>query len=211
MRYGVPAMRVIRPLVLVLVGACSGTDKTPPMLTLDGRNCPTALDLGGAQPLELNAEKVVTVKLDGSAACWHSPAGRSVYVAFRLPSSQEPYVIAVSSDPLGRGLFSPRLLMLDSDGLVLREVLRDSFLFHGSSLAARVRSHPGENYLVVASDAAAVGQRVSQISERTQGTAAFIAPSGFVPIYSGSESTDVFTYAYNGTVHLAVRSVPKAD
>src|SRR5690348_6162294 len=84
-----------------------------------------------------------------------------------------------------------------------------SHVFHVSRLFPLCR-HPGERYLIVASDPDSVGQRVMQIAGSTQGTTTMVG-TGFVSIHTGSENTRHLTFAHNGTVTVALQPIPKLN
>ena len=198
---------------------CTTAPAPPPILTLDARICAARPDLAAARklPLEGSSEngsrspEGVTVNLDASTACL-KPAGgdKRVYVLFQLPDSTVPYIITVTSTPVGTGLLSPYVEMLDAQGTVVREAPRDSFMFHGMALRVGLRSHPGERYLLVASDPKSVGQTVSQIIEGTQTTMASTGTVVFT-IHTGSDTTTTLTYAHSGSVTVMAEPVPKVN
>src|SRR5260370_1163757 len=139
----------------------ASSSRRPPA-TPDGRPCVPRRDLPGGQALALHAGKPIKLDREAGAACLEpGGGGRSAYVAFRLPRSEQPYLLPVTSAPLGDTLFSPRLMLLDEQGNVLREVPRDEFMAHGVALYAGLRAAPAERYLIVASDAPWVGQHIS--------------------------------------------------
>ncbi|MBV8650739.1 MAG: hypothetical protein JO255_04680 [Alphaproteobacteria bacterium] len=199
-----------RLLPAALLASCNHA--LPPLVTLDGRDCAARPDLAGAQPIILDPDKDVTVRLDATAPCVQAADGtKSVYGVFRLPQSADPYVVSVTSTLSGRGLFSPRLMLVDREGTVLREVPRDDFVFHGTSLYAGIRSHADEAYMIVASDPQSVGQQVSQTSEHGRATSAPTGGGGFLTIGIGSEKTHRFTYSHNGVVTVSAQLLPKAN
>jgi hypothetical protein len=202
-----------------LLAACSNTPAPPPVVSLDARICTARPDLAGARALPLEAPsdggvpsgKGVTVPLAADAACL-KPAGgeKRVYALFKLPESAAPYIITIASDPVGSGLLSPYAETLDQEGRVLRVVQRDSFMFHGAALAVGLRSHPEEQYLLVASDPASVGQTVSQIAGTTQVTTSGTGTI-FFTLHTGSETTRTLTYAHSGSITVKAAPVPKAN
>ena len=196
---------------LGLLAACvQGPPPLSPTVSLESRICTAKPELGGAAPLALG-DKDVTVTLDGDVACFKPPGGeKRVYSVFLLPPVAEPYIVSVTSTPRGRALFTPRLQLLDADGKVLREVGREAFLFHGVSLYAGLRSHDGEQYLLVMSDPQTTGQEESHIVDSTH--VSTVASGGFVAtVHTGSEQTNSYTYAHNGQITVAVRPVPKVN
>jgi hypothetical protein len=199
-----------RLLPAALLTSCNHA--LPPLVTLDGRDCGARPDFAGAQPILLDPDKDVTMRLDAAAPCVQAADGtKSVYGVFRLPQSADPYVVSVTSTLSGRGLFSPRLTMVDREGTVLREVPRDAFVFHGTSLYVGIRSHAEEAYMIVASDPQSVGQQVAQTSENAQTSTAVFPSGGFLTIGMGAEKTHRFTYSHNGVVTVSARPLPKAN
>ena len=203
-------MRGLAALLPALLAACA-SPAVPPILSLDGRPCVARPDLAGAQPLPLDAGKAVKLDLDAGAACLERAGGRSTYVAFRLPSAEQPYLLTVTSAALGDTLFVPRLMLLDAQGSVLREVSRDDFMFHGTSLYAGLRAQPAERYLIVASDAPSVGQRVSHIIGESRATPVPVGIGAVAIINSGSEKQQTITYAHNGRVTVTAQPMPKVN
>jgi hypothetical protein len=193
----------------VAAAGCATKPPVPPLLAFEMRNCASAPDYISGTPVLL-AEKAVTVSLDENTACFQiSPGMNSAYASFRLPEVPREYLVSVISAPVGQGLFSPHLQVLDANGKVLREIGRDAFVFHGPSLYAGLRIHPNERYLIVASDPASVGQEVSQIVGATQ-----VATSGangiFFQVHTGTETTSTYVYALNGSVIVEAQPVPMA-
>jgi maltose operon substrate-binding protein precursor MalM len=205
------ALRGLAALLPALLAACA-TPAVPPILSLDARPCVGRPDLAAAQALPLDAGKPIKLDLDAGAACLESGVGgRSAYVAFRLPRSEQPYLLTVLSAPLGDTLFAPRLMLLDEQGKVLREVPRDDFTFHGVALYAGLRAAPAERYLIVASDPLAVGQHMSHIIGESRMTPVPVGIGGVFLINSGSEKQQVITYAHNGRVTVTAQPMPKAN
>lgn len=197
-------------LAAAAVGACV-TKSAPPTLSLDARNCSTQPELGRAQALILDAEKAASVDIDADTACLQAADGaKSAYVVFQLPESAEPYVVDVASVPVGQTVFAPRLIVLDAQGSVVRERSGDSFQYRGPSLHTGIRVHPGERYVIVASDSRLVGKQISRL---VGGTITSTAPvgTGFLMIRTGHETTDFLTYAHNGSVTASARSLPKVN
>jgi len=195
-------------LLPALLAACA-TPAPPPIVSLDGRSCAASPDLAGAHAVPLDARNPVNLDLDGAAACLEGKGGgRSAYAAFRLPASAKPYLLTVTSTPLGDTLFVPRLLLLGAQGQVLREVARDDFMFHGTALYAGLRAAPAERYLIVASDAPSVGQRVSHIVGESRAIPVPVGIGAVALVRSGSERQQVITYAHNGRVTVTAQPMP---
>jgi hypothetical protein len=200
---------------LALAACATNTPPPAPIVSLESRSCAEAPDLTTATPLSLGPPGVtpvpVTLTLSGDAACLQTPENlRSAYVVLQLPEAAEPYMLTVTSTPQGSTLLSPRLLLLDGQGAVLRDRRRETFLSRGTSLYTNLRAFPSDRYLVVASDPGSVGQQISQISGETKTTTVPIGV-GIMMIHSGSESTHSSIYSHNGTVTVVARPLPKGS
>lgn len=199
------------------LSACTTTKAPEPVLTLllDGRACAREPDLTTARALALATNKAITVAVDEKMPCLSDSIGDpSVYAVFSLPQAMEEFLVSVTSMPQGQTLFAPRVMMVDENGRVMREVPRDVFVFHGPALYLGLRARQGERYLVVASDPKVVGQQVSHIQSATQSNTygAVTSAGGFyVNINTGSETTNDYTYAHNGSIVVAATPVPKAN
>jgi hypothetical protein len=209
-RSGVTISALLSLPILLLAGACAsnGASAPAPTVSLTSQTCTALPDLANAHALTLENATEAAVTLDGGGPCLQDTKGnKSLYAVFRIPPASSPYQITVASEPLGTGLFSPHVLMLDDQGKVLREIPRDSFLFHGKDLSVSLRAHPGEVFLIAASDPQSVGQQVSQISEDTSTTMVMAGPYTAVPITHGSDTTSTHTYAHNGTVKVTLKAI----
>src|SRR5262249_17753316 len=104
---------------LLALGACAGPPAPPPLVALDGRTCLAETSLAGAQQVTLNPDQPVVAKvtLDGSSPCWtRTPGTGTPYAVFKLPDAKEPYLVGITSTPIGQGLFPPFVYVLDADG-----------------------------------------------------------------------------------------------
>ena len=198
------------PLLLLLAACATPLPAVPPELSLDGHVCASSPALASAQPVPFDAEKNVSAELDASVCLNAGDGTRSTYAVFKLPEVETPYLLRVASAPLGQTILSPRLVLLDADGRVLRERSRDTFLFHGPALYTALRAHPEERYLVVASDPATVGRKVSYVAGSVQQNMAPAGPVIFL-YYTGNEQTNSLVYAHNGKVTVSAQPLPKAE
>jgi hypothetical protein len=186
------------------LGACAVPAGPPPILSLDDRVCAVQPELISAPLLVMN--EAARVVLDGSSACWQRPEeGKSAYTVFQLPQTAEPYIVTVTSEPLGQGLFLPQVIILNPLGVTLRTVQSDSFQFHNSALSVGIRIHRDEGYLIVASNPQAVGRMVSRITDATA------VSGGRIQIHTGSETVDNYVYAHNGALVVTARPLPRVN
>jgi hypothetical protein len=211
MRVRTPPLAATAILAALFLAGCQEPGP-PPVTSIADRSCAAAPDLSSAKPVELDAKKSVKVTLDGAAPCWESTEGnKSVYAVFKFPEAAVPYMVAVYSEPLGQGLFTPRVITLDAAGVTQREIGRDSFRFNGNFLHVSLRVHDGERYLLVASDPKSVGQQVNQISESTNTYTGTSAGGGVIvtfQVHTGSDTERSYTFSLNGKVEVSAQPIP---
>jgi hypothetical protein len=202
------------PIALIMVASLSGcaTQKPapPPLLDLSALHCGPAPVLAGAPPLAYDPGKhqnETSAELTAASSCFKDSVGSSLYVTYALPASPTPYLVRVDSEPEGATLLALRVLLYGSDGSLQREFSRHQIVFRGSALSVIFRAHPGERYLVVASDPRAVGQRLTQLRDATQGTAVAAYPV-FFTVYSGTDATVKNTLSQNGRVAISLQPLP---
>ncbi len=199
---------LLAALPLAILAACA-PKPPPPLLSMEGRQCTPLPDLATAHAVLVD-DKDVSITLDEKTACLDVHAERKLaYVVFGLPAVDQPYLLSVTSIPIGEGLFFPKLTLLDGNGKVLREISPDVFLPHGAALHAGLRPHPDERYLIVSSDPATIGQTNSQLTEGVR-VSGFMAGGIYVQVQSGLEGKSTLTHAYNGTVTVRATLVPTA-
>lgn len=194
-------------LLPALLAGCAtdGTLPPAPILSLGDRICSAAPELVRAQRLELPSRKPQTLTIDSESPCLDTePDGRSSYAVFALPESAQPYQMDVASTPTGLSLFSPRLLLTDAGGAVIRTVGRSQFQFRGGSLHAVVRMSGAERYVVIASDPQGIGETRQRIQTSTSATVTAVGT-----FYSGNEAANTFTNAHNGVISVALRALPE--
>jgi hypothetical protein len=205
------AARLAGAAVLVCLAGCANRS-LPPTLTLEGNACAAQPDLAGATPLPLDPDKPVTVTVDAAASCLQPDKGeKRSYATFLLPETAAPYLVSVTSSLRGRTLLSPRLLILDAQGHVLRERSRETFTFRGTSLYAGMRAYPGDRYLIVESDPETVGQQVTQINSNSQTNAVATGAGGVLFWGAGADARQSFTYTHNGTLVVTARPLPPTN
>lgn len=194
-----------------ILPGCVTVTPLAPVVQLNGRSCSVAPALGADRGVALPFDKQINVEVGDGAACLQAADGsRSTYALFALPAVAEAYVVSVVSVPRGDTLLSPRLAILDANGTVTRERPRDVFMFHGATLQAGMRVYPGDRYLVVMSDPATVGKRVSQIIASTQSTMVPMG-SGMFVMNTGSERGHSAVFAHNGELSVRAQPLPKVN
>lgn len=205
--------RYLRAAALVMSLGLAGcaVPPPPPVVSLDGRICTPAPEFAGSHLLVLG-ERPMIVPFDQNTPCWQSAEGkRSAYALFTLPNDTEPYLLSVTSVPNGQALIAPHLYLLDGFGNKLRDASRDSFAFHGSSLALTLRAYPNERYLLVASEPDTLGSGGSQLRDGVVVTNYSTGYGGFVSVHTGFEQNQQYTYAVNGTIAVSASAIPKVN
>lgn len=213
-------MRTIRILLaaasLATLAACVAPKVDPPALTLGERSCAAQPDLAGALVLTLKPKDNVAVEsVFGPTTPCFGPAGAAgTYAVMALPDWPEDYIVSVTSIPMGVAIVAPRVQLLDASGKPMREIPHDRFSFHGTSLYAGLRVHPGERYLLVSSDPAAIGHNMSQIVSSTMAATGATAAGGAVvtfTMYTGAEANVNLVFAHNGRISVMAEPVPKVQ
>jgi len=133
---------------------------------------------------------------------------KSVYQAFRLPNSSQPYYLGIDSAVDGTAVLAPRVLFLDSQGAMLRTLSGDDFTFHGAGLHAGMRVHSNEVYVIVASDPDRSGKQVSRIGDNVYNSYYGSGALG-IEVHTGSEETRTLTYSLNGSVRVEATPLGK--
>lgn len=196
--------------IVALAAAACVRNQPPPLLTISERACAPVPDLSAAFPVPIKTDSAAKVAMDNGAACLQ-PAGeaRRLYAVFRLPTSNEPFSLSVTSTARGLGVFAPYLLLLDETGAQRRAIPHDRFVFRGNTLQVGFRPQPGETYLLVASDPDVVGQETKGIVGGTNMTAVPMGTGGVLYIYSGNETTQSITRAHSGVITVSANPLPK--
>jgi hypothetical protein len=203
-------------VALAPLAGCHPPPPPSPILSLYGMPCGAQPDFIGAPHLALDPDKKVTVDLQGTLPCFQTPDGvEATYAAFALPESPSEYLVSVASVQRGMALLPPHALVYDGLGHYLREVSKDAFQFHGSSLRAAIRIHPGERYVVVASadPQVTIGQSLNQIVDGVGvSTWSLALPRVVVTTQThyGTETENTITFSYNGQVTASAFAMPTA-
>jgi hypothetical protein len=203
-------------VLALLLAACAANENqsVPPsaVMTLENRTCQTEIDRASAVPAVLMAEKSVTLRFDAASPCVQLATGaKSAYAIIRLPDSPSPYLLSIASQVRNVHVFSPRLMVLDAQGKVLREKRKDDFVFQGLNLYTGLRAYPGDVFLVVASDGEAVGQQDVQLQAKMNTMVISTGVGAAFPVNTGAESNRTFMYAHSGIVTVTARPLPPGN
>lgn len=214
---GTRGLRAVWPVLAfaaVLAGCATVRPALQPRLGVAAAECAATPSMASPRAfarVKKDDPYSVTIRFDQSAPCVTDAAGRKgVYAVLDLPADESAGIITVTSFAMGEAIFSPRLELRDAQGALLREATRDAFLFSGAALQVQLRRRSGERFLVIASDAASVGQSVEQIQSQNS---TMVVPAGpvYVPVTTGSEAKAKLVFAHNGEVTTTVAPMPKAD
>ncbi|MGD1935197.1 MAG: hypothetical protein ACFB0Z_11950 [Candidatus Phaeomarinobacter sp.] len=184
-----------------IVSACAQDRGPAPILSVAQVGCLTEPDLGAAKALVVSDGEATPLEflVSGASPCLETGESvRSLFELVRLPEVDAAFSIRVSAVPSSTGLFAPQLTILDADGIPLRQLPEEKYLFRGPKLTASARINAGERYLLIASNPERVGDR----SQRTSAIINQYQSGG--PIYftvrTGSEFTKSVTYSHGGNV-----------
>ncbi len=197
--------------VASLLAACAQDRGPAPILSVAQTSCLAEPPLTAAKPLMLSAEETKPLEflISGTSSCLETTEGvRSLFELVQLPQSVAPFSVRVAAVPSSTGLFAPQLTFLDSDGLPVRQISEEKFVFRGPKLTASALINGDERYLLIASNPEIVGDR----SQRTSSVINQYQSGG--PIYftvrTGSEFTKSVTYSHGGNVTITARTVDRS-
>lgn len=206
-------LALLAPLCLLAACAAPPPPPPPPIVAISPGTCAAALSLVGYPVVPVVMTKESGVTFDDTSSCMKFADGQpTFYSVFRLPDSPEPYLITIRSLPQGQGMIIPRLMLMAENSTVLRTVEGDSFTFHGSSMMTKLRSHPGETYLVVAVDNRYVGQQVAQVMESfVLSSSTSFGKFGAITTTStnGDSHTHEYIFSFNGRIVVSAEPVPR--
>ena len=195
---------------LMFVVGARADDDVPPVTSLPSAVfCAPAPDLSGAIAMRVGHDAKADISI-AAARCMKDDSGAGLYQVFALPALEKPSVMTVASAPVGTGILFPRITVLDAAGKTTRQVAPDAVMFRDGNLAAVLRLHAGDAFLVVESDPAHIGQSLSRVEERTHVTPIGIVTAtgfGYTAIHTGSDETNTLTFSLNGTVSVSVEPV----
>jgi len=199
-------------MAAVLGGCATPLKGPPPVVDLSTRSCAATADLSHAIALNLptgssHDGSSAAVTIDDNASCLaYADGGRSLYAALKLPATDSEYLISVEAMMLINGVFAPRLSLLNEAGLTLRDIPNDAFVFRGNVLSVQIRSHPGERYLLLASQPEKAGQSFLQAQESLRQTYVGYGAT----IYTGVDVTNQYRFTHSGIVTVSVGPIPEA-
>lgn len=194
-----------------LLAACAQDKGPAPILSVAKTSCVAEPALSAAKPLTLSAEETKPLEflISGSSSCLETSEGvRSLFELVQLPQSVAPFSVRVAAVPSSSGLFAPQLTFLDSDGLPVRQISEEKFVFRGPKLTASALIRGEERYLLIASNPEVVGdrsQRTSSVINQYQGG----GPVYFT-VRTASEFTKSVTYSHGGNVTITARTVDRS-
>jgi len=196
---------------MLVLSACSHAPAPAPMLSITQSSCDPTPDMRNTVPIAYNEKDNASVlaQFDEKSACLQAgPGEKSLYKVYRLPDAQAPYSISIVSVPTGASTFAPRIAILDSRGILLREIARDTLAFRNGRLSALFRSHADDGYLLLASDADMIGKTSQQIVETTK-SEMLGTGTVFVTIHTGDDQSRQFVYSHNGSVEITLSPIPQ--
>lgn len=194
-------------LLAGLLAGCVRANDAPPTLTLAADHCDSAPNLALAQELPLGDKKSVakTVDVKADGPCLRGEEGRArLYTLFRLPTDAgTPFTLQVSSPAQGKVVLAPKIVLLDAEGGVSREIADSALLFRGGALGTLFRLRTEDRYLLVTSDPDRVGKRFLRTAT-TMTSTTVSSGSGFATFHSASDQTADYTFSHTGKLDVRV-------
>jgi hypothetical protein len=194
----------------ITLGGCAAKLPPPPTVDFATMQCSPAPILANATPLSFDPknDKLIPVLLDSKADCLVDANGsHALYRVFSLPDTDQPYILRVIAAPWGNTILAPRALLLDGAGSAKRTTTHADFTFRGNSLAAFLRSHSDEKYVVVSSDPEILGNSVTRINESTSQQMLAAGPV-FFSVYTGSDTATNLTLSPAGNASVTISPLP---
>lgn len=193
----------------VLAAGCVATVQAPPAtLSYAGQNCDSAPDLGRAAslvPEERKAHHTVSLPVDGGTPCLQSGADSTPYVLYAIPANDVRMIEVGSQLEMAR-IFSPRIALLDQDGLVVRNFDPDQYLYRGGVLSVQFVPQAGERFILVTADPERIGRAYDAVAIGTSTTSVYTG-FGMASWTSGVDRNISRTFSYEGSVMAVVHSV----
>jgi hypothetical protein len=210
----------MRPSALVAVAMASAlagcvTIPAPPSAVLEyaRQDCGDRADLASATSLVPERERAshtVSVNVTAQTACLAEAERTSPYVVFAVPPDGAGKTIQVGATLEAARIFSPRIAVLDAEGVVTRTFERDQFLYRGPIYSVQLRPRPNEAFVLVTADPALVGQRYDSINISTATGGAYAA-GVYASWTTGVDQAQSRTFSYEGTVVVTVYSPETAE
>ncbi len=203
-------MRRLLVVATLLVGLsdCTAPKLAPPLTQLGDRPCDAAPDLRNpiALPMPTERGKSEDLTLDLNSKCVSDPAGKSLYQVLALPATNEPAILEIRVKLSGMVMLSPRLLLLDEAGHVLRDLRAGDFHYRGGVLSSLLRVHELERYVVVASDPAFAGQSIWRVEENMKRVMFYGPPD--LEFDNGEDTMENYFFSLAGPVTATISTVP---
>ena len=208
------------PIVAALLLAGCATTMAPPPIALTefgAVDCVTSPDLLNAISLLPEKDRAVWVVdrvLDGRSSCLNWEGSSGPYLVFALPAPLPgeawgaPVEIGGVLEPLR--LFSPHVVLLDSQGVPTRTFEPDQYLVRSSIYSVQFQPQPGESYALVTSNPARMGSAYEGIRTGTS-TSYIYTGFGAMAWTTGVEQSVSTRFSYAGMVRALVYRPPEAE
>ena len=192
-------------LAALSAAACASAPPSFPAVTEAPTDCAEFVDVGEAVLIAPEKEGKKNYEMlhgiDSYSSCVTSPNGdNNYYVIFELPEVTENRVFTIGSRVEGMRILSPKISMLDSEGVPIREVKETDMFFRGLLYSTQIRPRENEQYILFETDGTKVGDNYDSIvTGFTMGTQ-----------YSFSSSSEVARrrkFSYHGDIMITVKDI----
>lgn len=204
-------MRALFVGCILFAAACAPRQEiVPPVYSLNKDSCEDKPKLVSALPIGFNPEEIVSIdlRIDQTSNCLSGENNESqLYQVIKLPSTSAPYIITVGSQPNGQSIFAPSIATLLDTGEIIREFDQSNFLFRGGKLTTKLKVEANEQYLMVASNPASVGESTTQITNLINRNSGY--SNGIIYNYNtGAENRSSYQFSHAGMVTVTTQALP---
>ncbi len=204
-------MRILFIGCVLFVAACAPRQEiVPPVYSLNRDSCQEEPKIASALPIGFNPEEVVSINLriDQTSNCLSADNNENqLYQIIKLPAQSAPYIITVGSQPNGQSIFAPSIATLLDTGEVAREFDQSNFLFRAGKLTTKLKVEATEQYLMVASNPASVGESTTQITNLINRNSGY--SNGIIYNFNtGAENRSSYQFSHAGMVTVTTQALP---
>lgn len=190
-------------LSATVMTACAtvGVPMLPAMTAFDRTDCATAPDMALAvdlTPLKDKKQWVVDHDMLADAPCLMQDGQAAPYAVFALPPHGTSRAVEVGSVLEPGRLFSPRVSLLDADGVPVRDFANDKLMFRSSIYSVRFVPAETERYVLVTAEPVMIGKAYDAIRSSIRSTGYAPTPYTYSTWYSGHEVETTHAFSYVG-------------
>lgn len=193
-------------LALALGGAGACATIPPGAVTTYAPAACGDVDLTRAASLTPPRERAVhevAAQLGGEGPCATFDGAASPYLLFALPQDRDDKTFTVGATVEQARIAAMTVSLLDAEGLSLRTLPQDDFMFRGVGYSVVFRARPDERYILVSANPAQIGTEHESIAIGVQSSVT-ATPYGVVATNWGTDEAARRVFSYEGGVTVIV-------